>query len=44
MVAILYQSIFMINYLPVLIASGVIAGFIVALISREVLYRVKLTV
>jgi heptaprenyl diphosphate synthase len=44
MVALLYQSIFMINYLPVLMTSGVIAGLIVALISREVLYRVKLTV
>jgi heptaprenyl diphosphate synthase len=41
MVAWLYQSIYMINYLPVLMTSGVIAGLIVASLSQQVLLRTK---
>jgi heptaprenyl diphosphate synthase len=41
MVAWLYQSIYMINYLPVLMISGVIAGIIVASLSQQVLFRTK---
>lgn len=41
MVAWLYQSIYMINYLPILMVSGVIAGLVVASISQQVLVRTK---
>lgn len=39
MVAVLYESIFMLNYLPVLMVSGLLAGWLVALIAKEVLER-----
>jgi heptaprenyl diphosphate synthase len=42
MVSLLYQTIFMINYLPILIVTSVIAGFAVAWISREAIVRVPL--
>jgi len=41
MVSYLYNTIFMVNYLPVLLISGIIAGLVVALLSKEVLLRVK---
>ena len=41
MVAVLYQSIYMINYLPVLLVSGLIAGLLVAKISQQVLIRMQ---
>jgi heptaprenyl diphosphate synthase len=41
MVAWLYQSIYMVNYLPVLMVSGVIAGLVVASMSANVLTRTK---
>jgi heptaprenyl diphosphate synthase len=40
MVAFLYQTILMINYLPVLIVSGLLAGLIVAKLSQQVLLRI----
>lgn len=39
MVAWLYQTILMINYLPVLIVSGLLAGLVVAKLSQQVLLR-----
>lgn len=41
MVAWLYQSIYMINYLPILIVSSLMAGLIIAKLSQQVLYRVE---
>lgn len=42
MVSILYESIYMLNYLPILCVSGLISGLLVGLLSSEVLKRVKL--
>lgn len=39
MVMWLYQSVYMLNYLPVLIVSGFIAGMLVASVSQQVLFR-----
>lgn len=44
MVAILYQSKYVINYLPILFFTGVASGLIIAVIAREVLTRVRLTI
>jgi heptaprenyl diphosphate synthase len=44
MVTYLYQTPYMVNYLPLLIFTGMIAGLLVAYISREVLIRLKETV
>lgn len=41
MVSWLYQSIYMLNYLPILIVSSFIAGLIIAKLSQQVLYRVE---
>jgi heptaprenyl diphosphate synthase len=41
MVAWLYQTILMINYLPVLIVSGLLAGLVVAKLSQQVLVRLE---
>jgi heptaprenyl diphosphate synthase len=41
MVSYLYNSIFMINYLPVLLITGMMAGLVVAYLSKEVLLRVQ---
>lgn len=41
MVTWLYQSIYMLNYLPILIITGFIAGVLVATISQQVLIRLK---
>lgn len=41
MVSWLYQSIYMVNYLPVLIVSSLIAGLVIAKLSQQVLYRVE---
>jgi heptaprenyl diphosphate synthase len=40
MVAWLYQTIWMINYLPVLIITGLLAGLVVAKLSQQVLLRI----
>jgi heptaprenyl diphosphate synthase len=42
MVSVLYQTIYMVNYLPILIITSVIAGFVVAWISRDVIIRVPI--
>ncbi len=41
MVSWLYQSIYMVNYLPILIVSSFIAGLVIAKLSQQVLYRVE---
>jgi heptaprenyl diphosphate synthase len=41
MVAWLYQSVYMVNYLPVLMVTGVAAGLIVASLSQQVLLRLR---
>jgi heptaprenyl diphosphate synthase len=41
MVSVLYQSIYMLNYLPVLWVSGLTAGLLVAKISQQVLIRMQ---
>ncbi len=41
MVAWLYQTILMMNYLPVLIVSGLLAGLVVAKLSQQVLVRLE---
>jgi heptaprenyl diphosphate synthase len=41
MVAWLYQSVYMVNYLPVLMVTGVAAGLIVASLSQQVLVRLR---
>lgn len=41
MVMFLYQSVFMLNYLPVLIVSGLMAGLLVASVSQQVLLRLE---
>jgi heptaprenyl diphosphate synthase len=41
MVMVLYQSVFMLNYLPVLIVSGLMAGLLVASVSQQVLLRLE---
>lgn len=43
MVAILYQTQYVINYLPILLFTGLISGLIIAVIAREVVTRVRLT-
>ena len=43
MVAILYQTIYVINYLPILFFTGVVSGLIIAFIARELVTRVRLT-
>ena len=40
MVSWLYQTIWMINYLPVLIITGLLAGLVVAKLSQQVLVRI----
>jgi heptaprenyl diphosphate synthase len=40
MVSYLYQSIFMLNYLPILLVTSVIAGTIIALLSQQVIMRI----
>ncbi len=40
MVTILYESIFMLNYLPILSVTGIISGLLIALIAREALRRI----
>jgi uncharacterized membrane protein len=40
MVTVLYESIFMLNYLPVLSVSGLVTGLLIALIAREALRRI----
>lgn len=40
MVSILYESVFMLNYLPILSFTGIISGLIIALISKEALRRI----
>ena len=42
MVTYLYQSIYMLNYLPILMLSGIIAGLFIAWITKEVLERLRL--
>lgn len=42
MVAILYESKYMLNYLPVLCATGIVTGVIIAFIAREALKRIVL--
>jgi heptaprenyl diphosphate synthase len=44
MVAILYQSPYIINYLPVLFFTGIVSGLLIAVIAREVVSRVRLTI
>ncbi|MFA6370943.1 MAG: Gx transporter family protein, partial [Bacilli bacterium] len=39
-VAIIYQSIYMFAYFPALVVSGLVSGWLIALISREVLRRI----
>jgi heptaprenyl diphosphate synthase len=41
MVSWLYQSIYMVNYLPILIISSLMAGLVIAKLSQQVLYRVE---
>ncbi|MEY3431993.1 MAG: hypothetical protein RIS53_891 [Bacillota bacterium] len=41
MVSWLYQSIYMVNYLPILIVSSLLAGLVIAKLSQQVLYRVE---
>jgi heptaprenyl diphosphate synthase len=41
MVSWLYQSIYMVNYLPILIVSSLMAGLVIAKLSQQVLYRVE---
>ena len=41
MVMVLYQSVYMLNYLPVLIVSGFLAGLVVASVSQQVLLRLE---
>jgi heptaprenyl diphosphate synthase len=41
MVMFLYQSVFMLNYLPLLIVSGLMAGLLVASVSQQVLLRLE---
>lgn len=41
MVMVLYQSVFMLNYLSVLIVSGFLAGLLVASVSQQVLLRLE---
>jgi len=43
MVAILYQTIYIINYLPILFFAGIASGLLIAFIAREVVTRVHLT-
>jgi len=40
MVAILYESVLMLNYLPILSATGIVSGLLIAIIAREVLRRI----
>ncbi len=40
MVAILYESVYMLNYLPILTVTGIISGAVIALIAREALRRI----
>ena len=41
MVSWLYQSIYMVNYLPILMVSSLMAGLVIAKLSQQVLYRVE---
>lgn len=41
MVTYLYQTPYMMNYLPLLIVTGMIAGLVIAYLSKEVLIRLK---
>lgn len=43
MVAILYQTKYVINYLPILLFTGLASGLIIAVIARELVTRVRLT-
>jgi len=40
MVSILYESVYMLNYLPVLTFTGIISGLLIALIAKEALRRI----
>ena len=42
MVSILYESKYMLNYLPILCATGIVTGIIIAFISKEALKRIVL--
>ena len=44
MVAILYESIYMLNYLPILLAAGIVTGLVVAFIAREAMRRIVIVV
>lgn len=41
MVSWLYQSIYMINYLPILVVTSLFAGLIIAKLSQQVLFRIE---
>ncbi len=43
MVTYLYESIYMLNYLPILMVTGLIAGLFIAWITKEVLERLRLS-
>jgi len=40
MVSILYESVYMLNYLPILSFTGIISGLLIALIAKETLRRI----
>jgi len=40
MVSILYESMLMLNYLPILSVTGIISGLMIAVITKEVLRRI----
>ena len=43
MVTYLYESIYMLNYLPILMTSGILAGLFIAWIAKEVLERLRIS-
>ncbi len=40
MVSLLYESVYMLNYLPILSGAGIISGLLIALIAKEALRRI----
>ena len=40
MVSILYESLLMLNYLPILSVTGIVSGLLIAIITKEVLRRI----
>ncbi len=42
MVSILYESKYMLNYLPILAFSGIVTGLVIAFVAREALKRIVL--